>query len=296
MGMRITQNMMNSNMLRNLNRSMQSMDKYQQQLASGMKINRPSDDPTGAAKAMYFRSALIENAQFQRNANEAVTWMDQSDSALDEATQIMKRVHDLAIYSGNVGLQSDSLKAIAEEIDQIRAHMGNIANQTVDGRYIFAGTDTLHPPFDYSKGEFTNENGADVNLEMSKEVFVPINVNGQKVFNFPSKTDNVFNLLTKLSEDLKAGKDITQYIDTIDKQSDNINAVRSSLGARVNRIELINSRLQSEEVSLNKLMSDNEDADPAEVITNLKTQENAQRTALGVGARILQPSLLDFLR
>lgn len=296
MAIRVTQNMLNSHMLRNLSNSMGSMDKYQEQLSSGRKISRPSDDPVVATRGMFYRSALVENGQFQRNVNEATSWMELADKAMDEQTSIMKRVDELAVYSGNVSLNSDSLKAIAEEIDQIKEQMGNIANQTVGGRYIFAGTDTQNPPYSYEEGNFVSDNNAEIRLEMNKNVFLPINVSGQALFNYPSKDKNVFKLLDTISAQLKEGKDVTGYITDIQQQEDNLNAQRASLGARVNRIELISDRLQNEEVNVNKLMSDNEDADVASVITNLKTQENVHSAALGAGARIIQPSLMDFLR
>lgn len=296
MAIRVTQNMLNSHMLRNLSNSMGSMDKYQEQLSSGRKIARPSDDPVVATRGMYYRSALIENGQFQRNVNEATSWMELADNSIDEQQSIMKRVNELAVYSGNVALNKDSLRAIAEEIDQIREQMGNLANQTVGGRYIFAGTDTQNPPYDSEQGKFVSDNNAEIRLEMSKSVFLPINVSGQALFNYPAKDKNIFNLLDKISSQLKEGKDVTDYITDIQQQEDNLSAQRASLGARVNRIQLIDDRLGTEEVSLNDLMSENEDADVSEVITNLKTQENVHSAALGAGARIIQPSLMDFLR
>lgn len=292
-------------MLRNLSQSMGSMDKYQEQLSSGSKIARPSDDPVVATRGMFYRSSLIENEQFQRNVNEAISWMELTDKAMDEMGSILKRVRELAVNSGNVALNKDSLRAIAEEIDQIKEHMGNLANQTVGGRYIFAGTDTQNPPYDYDKGEFVSTNNAEIRLEMNKRIFLPINVSGQAIFNYPdsqnnvfypNSQNNVFKLMDKLSNQLRNGEKITDQIAAIEQQEDNLNAQRASLGARMNRIQLISERLQNEEINLNKLKSDNEDADISEVITKLKTQENVHRAALGAGARILQPSLMDFLR
>lgn len=294
MAIRVTQNMLNNHMLRNLSNSMGSMDKYQEQLSSGRKVSVPSDDPVVAARGMFYRTSLIENGQFQRNVNEAISWMELSDKALDEAGTIMQRVSELAVYSGNAALGPDSLAAIAEEIDQIKQHVGDLANQQVSGRYIFAGTDTFTAPA--QNGDFVSTNNADIRLELNKQVFLPINVNGQQIFNYPDNANNVFKLLDKLSAELKSGKSVAGYLDDINAQSDNLNAQRASLGARINRIDLVSERLQNEEISLNKLMSDNEDADMEEVITQLKTQENVHRSALGAGARILQPSLMDFLR
>lgn len=296
MGVRVTQNMLNSNMMRNLNSSMRNMDKLQDQLSSGRKINRPSDDPVVATRGMFYRSSLIENDQFQRNVNEAQSWMELSDKSLDEANTIMQRVRELVVYSGDGALEKSSLDAIAEEISQIKDHLGNIANQTVGGRYIFAGTDTKNAPYDYSTKQFTSTNNAEIRLEMNKQIFLPINVDGQAIFNFKPNGKNIFNVLDDIVGELKTGKDVTGQLKNLDDQINNMLAERASLGARINRIELIKDRLSNEEVNVTKLMSDNEDVDTAEVITQLKTQENVHRAALGAGSRVIQPTLLDFLR
>lgn len=297
MAVRVTQTMLNNNMMRNLSGSMGRMDKLQEQLSSGMKFSRPSDDPVAASRAMFYRSSLIENEQFQRNVTEAQSWMELSDKSLEEANSILQRVRELAVASGNGGLGADSLQAMGKEISEIRDHLGNIVNQTVGGRYIFAGTDTLTAPYDKGSDtlKFTNKN--EILLEVNKGIHLPINVIGSDVFDFKGKDgNNVFDLLKKIVTDLNDGKPVNTELGSIDEQIDKLLAERATLGARTNRIELIKGRLENEEISVTSLMSQNEDADVAQVITNLKMQENVHRAALGAGSRIIQPTLLDFLR
>ncbi|WP_289140225.1 flagellar hook-associated protein FlgL [uncultured Brevibacillus sp.] len=297
MAVRVTQNMLNSNMLRNLHNSMYSMDKMQQQLSSGSKISKPSDDPVVATRGMFYRSSLMENEQYQRNIGEVQSWLELSDKALDEAGSIMHRIRESAVNSGNTTLGADSLQAIGKEIEQLKEHLGTIANQTLGGKYIFGGSDILTPPYDVTTGKLTTTNTSEIMLEVSTGIHVPINVSGQSVFNFPGTGgQNVFELMDKIVADLKAGKPVNTELGNIDEQMDNLLGVRSTLGARANRIELIQDRMEKEENTITEGMSKNEDADVAEVITNLKTQENVHRAALGAGARIIQPSLLDFLR
>jgi flagellar hook-associated protein 3 FlgL len=296
MAMRVTQNMLNNNMLRNLHNSMGNMNKLQEQLSSGKKISKPSDDPVIAARAVYYRSAVIENEQYVSNLNQARSWLEMSDKSLEEGNNVLQRVRELLIYSGDPALGPDSLKAMATEIAQLKDHLGTVANQTINGRYIFAGTDTLTPPYDKATGDFTNTNSEQISLEVSQQIFLPINPNGQAVFNYPDPANNVFKLLDKIITDLSNGQPVTQYLDDMTSQIDNMVRERAALGARQNRVDLIEDRLLTEGVTITELMSENEDADIAKVITDLKTQENVHRAALGAGARIIQPSLLDFLR
>jgi flagellar hook-associated protein 3 FlgL len=297
MAIRVTQNMLNNNMLRNLHKSMYNMDKMQQQLSSGKKVSRPSDDPVVATRGMFYRSSLMENEQYQRNISEVQSWLELSDKALDEAGSILHRVRELAVNSGNSALGPDSLQAMSKEIAQLKEHLGTIANQTLGGKYIFGGNDIMTPPYDVAQGKFTSTNNGEIMLEVGTGIYVPVNVTGQSVFNYTGQGgQNVFDLLGRIVEDLNAGNPVNGELANLDEQIENLLAVRATLGARANRVELIKDRMESEEVTIVEGMSKNEDADIAEVITNLKTQENVHRAALGAGARIIQPTLLDFLR
>ncbi|WP_126428737.1 flagellar hook-associated protein FlgL [Brevibacillus marinus] len=296
MALRVTQSMLNHNMLRNLNKSMNRLSDLQEQLSSGKKVSRPSQDPVIATRGMFYRTALTKNEQFLRNAEIASTWMDMTDNVLNEAGNIFQRINELLIYSGDGAVSPEDLKAMGEEVAQLKAQLGTLANQTINGRYIFNGTDTTQPPYDMTAGEFTGTNSEEIKLEVSQGVQVAINVNSQKIFNYPDSANNIFKLLDKIIDDLSNGRPATQHQAAFTQQHDNLLAERAALGARVNRIELVLERLKDQEVNTTTLLSKNEDADEAAVITELKTQENVHRAALGAGARIIQPSLLDFLR
>lgn len=300
MAVRVTQNMLNSNMLRNLHNSMRNMDKLQQQLSSGSKISKPSDDPVVAARGMFYRSSLMENDQYKRNVDEAQSWMDMTDTTMDEMGSIMKRVKELLVYSGDGAVSPDDLKAMASEVEELKKHMGTLANQQINGKYIFGGTDTNKPPYDATAkagaGDFVSTNSSPINLEVSQNVFVTSNVNAQNIFNYPNNANNMFTVLNNIVAELKNGRAATQFQTAMNDQYDKLLAERASLGANVNRVELIAERLNSQEVNITGLMSKNEDADMAEVMTELKTQESVHSAALGSGARIIMPTLLDFLR
>jgi len=297
---RVTQNMLNSNMLRNLNNSLRNMDKLQEQLSSGRKVSKPSDDPVVATRAMFYRSSLMENDQYIRNVEEAQSWMDMTDSTMDEIGNVLKRVRELLVYSGDGGMAPDDLRAIGAEVEELKNHLGTLANQQLNGKYIFAGTDTDKAPYDPTanggEGDYINTNNSAINLEVSQGVYIRTNVDATKIFNYQSRDGNVFQVLNKIIAELKAGKPAVQFEDSIDEQYNNLLAERATLGASVNRLELIADRLDKQEVTITGLMSKNEDADIAEVITKLTTQESVHSAALGVGARIIQPTLLDFLR
>jgi flagellar hook-associated protein 3 FlgL len=301
--MRVTQGMLTGNMLRNLSASYARLGKYQDQLATGKKINRPSDDPVIAMKGMVYRTNLTEVEQYKRNFSEAYNWIENSDAALDKATQTLQRIRELVVQASNDTYESSQRASIAQEVQQLTDHLVSIANTKVGDKYIFNGTDTLTKPVDLTQASpVTSNNTSEVKIELSKGIYIPVNVNPTKVFNYDNtaKGKGLFSDLEFLNNDLndatKSGKDISQYLGYIDQHINNLLNARAELGARLNRIELMEERIDQQEVIANRILSDNEDADIERVITDLKTQESVHRAALGVGARIIQPTLLDFLR
>ncbi|WP_027409285.1 flagellar hook-associated protein FlgL [Anoxybacteroides tepidamans] len=304
--MRVTQGMLASNMLRNLSASYAQLGKYQDQLSTGKKINRPSDDPVVAMKGMAYRTNLTEVQQFKRNFSEAYNWIENSDSALDKATQALQRIRELVVQASNDTYESSQRASISQEIQQLTDHLASIANTKAGDKYIFNGTDTLKQPVDLNQTPpVAPTNSQQVNIELSQGIYIPVNVDATKVFGYDTTAtaangNGLFSDLEFLNQDLnnpaKTGQDISQYLSYIDKHINNLLSARAELGARSNRVELMEDRVDQQEVIANRILSDNEDADIEKVITDLKTQESVHRAALGVGARIIQPTLLDFLR
>ncbi|MYL20944.1 flagellar hook-associated protein FlgL [Halobacillus litoralis] len=290
--MRVTQSMSAGNMLRNLSRSYENMGTYQDQLATGKKITRASQDPVTAMKGMNYRSQLSGVEQYKRNISEVHNWMDSSDSSMNEATQAMQRVRELTVQASNGTYEGEQLANIAKEIRQLKEHVGSIANTKVNDKYIFNGTNTTAAPVNMDNAAFTiNQSASPVMIEVSDGVRIQTNVNAGNVFN-----EDLFNDLESFANALESGTDLEEFLGKFDGHINNIVNERADLGARMNRIELIEDRLATQEVSASKLVSDNEDADIERVIMDLKTQETIHRAALGAGSRIIQPTLMDFLR
>ncbi|MCL6570280.1 MAG: flagellar hook-associated protein FlgL [Bacillus sp. (in: Bacteria)] len=302
MSYRVTQSMLNSNMLFNLQQSNKSMEKYQEQVTSGKKVNKPSDDPVTAVRGMVYRSSLNDVDQYQRNAGDGISWMTSSDEALDEVTSVIHRVRELTVQGQNGSNDASVRDAIAKEINQLKEHLGEIANSQIAGKYIFAGTDVKTPPYKAdptvvgSPKEFTNNNQEILELVVGQTNKVQINVQGSNVFNNDGQ-GGIFKLLSDIVTDFNSpNASTTDHLGKLESQLDNLLKERSDLGARMNRMELSISRLDGLEVSTSSLLSKEEDVDISKTIIYLKTQEAVQNAALSVGARIIQTSLVDFLR
>ncbi|WP_175073640.1 flagellar hook-associated protein FlgL [Terribacillus sp. AE2B 122] len=294
--MRITQSMMSNSMLRNLSNSYSDLNKYSEQLSSGKKITKPSDDPVVATKGMSYRTEVRDVAQYKRNLSEAQSWIDNSDSAMSNATSALQRIRELAVQASNGTYEEGQRANIAEEVDQLKEQLATIANTQVNEKYIFNGSATNTAPVTINEDGSTTVdfNSNAVNLTLSKGVDVKINVDGGAVFG-----NKLFDDLNNFSAALRSDgsdEDLDQYIGLIDENINNLVNERADIGARMNRMDLVESRLGDQELSATELMSNNEDAEMEEVIMNLTSQEAVHRAAMSAGARIIQPTLMDFLR
>lgn len=289
---------MNQNLLFNLSRNNKTLEKYQNQVSSGKQITKPSDDPVTAVRGMFYRSSLNEIDQYKTNSEDGLSWMTASDEALDEVTSVIQRVRELTVQGLNGTNDSSAKSAVAEEINQLKEHLGEIANSQIGGKYIFAGTDTTNAPYKEGPPVESLFNNAQEKIiyQVGQTNNVQINVLGKDVFNNDGN-GGIFKVLSDIVSDFSSGDSkSSDHLSQLDSQLDNILKNRSELGARMNRMELSVSRLEGLEVSTTSLLTKEEDVDITQVIMDLQAQENVQRAALSSGAKIIQPSLVDFLR
>ena len=168
--MRVTDGMIASNVMFNINQSYGRLDRLFEQIQTQKKISRPSDDPVVAMKGMFYRTNVVEIEQFKRNFSEAHNWIETTDSAIGEATKVMERVRELTVQASNETYDEGQLQAIAEEISQLKDHLKSIANSKVGDKYIFNGTNTLNPPITDEMADGDIEFGTkNVEFELAKE-------------------------------------------------------------------------------------------------------------------------------
>lgn len=306
--MRVTQSMLSSNMLRNLNTSYSKMSKYQNMLDSGSVITRPSDDPVVAVKGMGYRIDLDKNQQYQRNLREANTWLDTTDEALDQVGGALKRVKELIVQAANDTNTTDDRQKINAEMQQIKGQLRDIANTKVGENYIFSGTHTNQPLYTDKTGPQNPAISTGGNKPIEINVFdgISMNINTQGADLFEN-IDGFMTHVTTLLESGATGPEIgnalglevtngANKIPGLDGIYENTLTVRADVGARQNRVEMMENRLSLQEVNVTKQLSKNEDTDYAKTITDMVTQESIHQAALSVGAKIIQQTLVDFIR
>ncbi|WP_102273788.1 flagellar hook-associated protein FlgL [Cytobacillus massiliigabonensis] len=295
--MRVTQTMLSNNMLRNLNNNYNRLGKLQEQMNTQKKFTKPSDNPVAAMLGLGYRTDLSRIQQYQRNIGEVQKWVDSTDSALDNAISALQRIRELTVKASNDTHEKDQREAITKEIEQLKGQLESIGDTEVGGQYIFNGEDTNKRPSDgYSDGEIRLEVFSGITLPINtvgKDLFGPL-VGGTDITNGQPINSYLDDLINKIRTG--TGEDITGELDNIDDHIDKFLSERATVGARQNRVEMMNERLGQQEVFSTQILSSNEDLDMEKAIIEMTTAESVLRASLSVGSRIIQPTLVDFLR
>lgn len=304
--LRVTSNMMNSQLLLNLNRNARTMNETQLQLATGRKINKASDDPVGITYSLRYRAELSSNEQYTKNVDSALSWLDYNDTVLGQAGDVVQKIRELTVQAATGTNPQSALDSINEELMQLKEQLVDIGNSTLNGKYIFNGEQYNTKPYDFHKGAdgtfdvskpITTDTG-EIQYIVGEGVRMPISTTGNDVFGNNGDTDNLFAIINQLSGALKAGdlSGISAQLGSIDTRIEKILTARSEIGAKTNRVELMQDRLSDLNINLTDLQAKTEDADYEELIMNSKIQENIYNASLSVGAKIISTTLVDFIR
>lgn len=288
--MRITNNVLVNNLKNNLSRNIRNMERTENQLATGKRISKPSEDPTGIVESLRLASRLRENRQFQENVGDASSWLSTTDEALGSLSTALTRAYELTIQGSNGTLAPDDRAAVCAEMKQLIAEAGAIANTTHGDKYIFGGTNTTEEPYDGT----WYDNEQYIYYEIGVGVEIPINITAKEVFRDASLFETLQNIVDHL--DANDTGALSSDLAPLQKAMDQVLSCRSKAGASVNRLEMTKARLTEQELNFSNLQAEVDGVDPAKVIMELKNQENVYRASLAVGARVIMPTLVDFLR
>jgi flagellar hook-associated protein 3 FlgL len=306
MSTRITNNMVSRSVLTDLNDVATRQAATRRQMSSGKAITRPSDDPYAAGRAMALRNELGGIKQHTRNVQEAKAWMDITDTALGHIGDMAALARELVTQGATDTLPQTSRNALAEQIEQLVAGMKQEANATYDGRYVMSGSLSNVPPYDTkvlappaAPNDTYNGDTVKQEREIGPAVRMVVNTTGDAVLGGTPGDGKMLDVLRNISAHLRAGD--TQALGSTDlkaliDQTDNLLALRAQVGAGVNRLETAAARLAETEETATSLLSDTEDADMAKTLIDFSTQQAVYQSALNAGSRIVQASLLDFLR
>ncbi|PKM77591.1 MAG: flagellar hook-associated protein 3 [Firmicutes bacterium HGW-Firmicutes-15] len=186
--MRITNKMMVNDLMRNINNNMNNMDLYQEQLSTGRKINKPSDDPAGIVKSLRLRTSLDEGEQYLANVADAINFMETTDASYQNINEVMQRIRELTVKAATGTNSKDENLAIAKEIGELNDQLKMVANATYGSKSIFSGTNVTEAP--YQDGKWVG-NEESLNIEISAGVKMAMNIPDMKKF-FMGRLDALY--------------------------------------------------------------------------------------------------------
>ena len=296
---RITSQTMAATSLRNLQTNLSELARLQDQASTRKAISKPSDDPSAAAATLQLHSAQRASEQYSRNIDDGSGWLTTVDSALASSVDILNRVRDLTVSGANDGAMSVAGKeAIAVELEILRDELLRQANSSYLGRTVFAGNSDAGVAFatDSVTGAltFTGAAGSTVQRRISDDATVRVDADGAAIFG--TGAASVFTLIDGIAADLRSGVNIGTRLAAIDDRMKTVFGRQAEVGTRDAQLERAGEMNNIQSATLEEQRMSVEDVDLARVILDLKIQETSYQAALAVTARVLQPTLLDFLR
>ena len=295
---RITNLTLSRGVLDDINRASARLAKTSQKLASGKELTRPSDNPTAVARALQLRTEMEGAQEFQRTVSEAQGWTDVTESAMSTITSALHRVRELTVQAGSDSAGPESRLNILQEINGLIDTVKTAANASYGGRYVFSGTETNEPPYTIGGPDGYAGDGQPILRQIGPGVTVQINQPGNAVIG--DETGGLLFTMRQIAANLGTPGNPealrTTSLTALDKNLDDLNAVRATVGATANRLEIAGSRLAEYEGTTLSLLSDTEDTDMAKTMIDYSVQQAALQAGLKAGASVVQVSLLDFLR
>lgn len=299
-------------MVNDLESDLSSLTTLQEQAASGKSINQPSDNPTGTSEILSMNSQIGRFTQYATNAGDGLSWLSTASGALNSVTEALNQVQTDVVSGANAsGSDSTSRDALASDVTQIKQEMLQYAATTYNGRPVFSGTygttpypqgsasgvsDPTSASYDPTTAYAYAGSSTPVSRVVAPGQSVNVSVTANQVFGTGSSS--VFALLDTISQDLSngntsalSGSDLTQLqsaMNTVTQAAGNTGALSATLTQDQTNANDMVSNLQDEVGNIS-------DANEDQVATELDLVSTAYQAALETTAKIIQPSLVQFL-
>jgi flagellar hook-associated protein 3 FlgL len=281
-----------------VSRSSAKLQQYQETAASGIKLNKASDNPSVVASVISAQGQIRSGEAYQNTIASASSQLGNLDSTMDQLENLMVRAKELVVAAGNGSLGEGDLSAFAQQMGSLKEEAFALANTQVDGKYLFSGFAGNTLPFP-DPADPSNYQGDDnhVELQIGPGQKVVTNLTGSELFQGQGGGINIFALLSDLEQNLGTmdTKQALSRLDDLETGADQVRSARGKMGTTAMRVEEAGIRMQDFTDNMAAKLSNYRDADLVEAYTNLAQQEQALQAALGVTAKISNLSILDYL-
>ena len=305
---RITQRTVAQTSLQGLQGNLDRMQQLQEQLSSGRSLNRPSDSPTRTVQAMQLRGDNARTEQYARNAEDGLGWLATADTVLTRSLDLVNRAREVTVAGMTDAIPPAAREAMAIEIDNLRQGLLEVANTRYLNVPLFGGTTSGVAAYDPATGTYVGDNGV-LKRTVASGTAVEVSFTGPAVFGDDVDPTQLFAVLDRISQHLRTDadadgavdpkvnmEDLTTDLGDLDTAIDRMLSTLGQVGARFNRVETLRDTADDKVLTGTSRLAETESVDLAKTIVDLQLQEVAYQAALGATARVIQPSLADFLR
>jgi len=299
------------------------MNKINEQINSGKVVNRVSDDPHKAIRIMNLNNEIKYTEKYNYNIDETVGWMNTTDGSLENFGNLLGDIKEDIIKVGNGAYSQEEMKAINSEMNEKIKELGDILNTTYGGKYMFGGTNVDEPPIKVIQNpdgtatlEFNKDgdgpNTGDLKADISDGINIDYNVSVGEMFEKkpvelkPDGTPKTFiddiNDLSKYMNEIANGNDtnkdklLGETKKNIDKLFNHALDERTSLGVRVSTAEKVRNLNDDNILNMKGVLSLDQDVDHVEKFIELKSAELVYQASIQVGTKLIQPTILDYMR
>jgi flagellin-like hook-associated protein FlgL len=292
---RVTQRAVAFTSLQGLNRNLDAVGKLQQQLTSGRLINAPSDSPTGTNRAMQTRAEMASVSQESRNISDGGAWLEQADSTIQNMLNATRKVRDLTVQGISTGSASPaSQKALATEVASLREGLLTLANTNVQGRPLFGGVTPGNKAYD-ATGAYVGLAGPPVTRRVSETEVLRVDVTGPEAFG--PANDDLFAVVGRIAADLTADPAALEtHLADLDVIMQGMYTAVADIGARAKRLDGLAQINVDRSLTLQSQLAETENIDLPNTIMQLEMQKVGYEAALAATAKVISPTLLDYLR
>lgn len=310
--MRITNSAMMANNMFDMQQTLQRMDNLNKQLDTSKQINRVSDDPHKAIKIMNLNNEIKFTEKYNQNVEEVVGWMNNTDSTLQEVGDLIGEIKTNILKVGNGTYNTEEIKAIHAEMNEKIKEIGECLNASHGGRHMFSGTAVDEVPMiiEEKDGVVTLKinpaiNTDDLKSELSDGITVDFNASAKEIFENDGKNYlDQLNHISELMNDISKDKDVEAnkkelfgtVKDDVDKLFNHTIDTRTTFGIRVNTAEKIRDFNDENILNMKAVLSSAQDVDHVKKFIELKSAELVYNASVQVGAKLIQPTVLDYLR
>jgi flagellar hook-associated protein 3 FlgL len=286
-------------LLASLQASQQNEQKGVQQVSTGRRVNKPSDDPAAVAALVNNNAQFSQDAQFQVNLNDLQAKYQVADSVMNTAEQLMTSAISLGAEGASGTLTAANRQTIAAQVAGLQQQMLSLANTSYQGAYIFAGTNVTAAPFSQNpsapSGVSYNGNSAVTSVQISEGQSIQTNLPGDQIF--ANASGNVFGALNDLVNSLNSGSGIDAANTEVHNAFQQLNSQRVFYGDALNQVQSKENFLSQDKINLSQQQTNLVGADLAQAITNLSQAQVTQQAALTATAQYLNlPTLLNYIK